>query len=169
MGLIIKASATWVSDNTILSSGTYGMESDTGHYKYGDGATAWNDLVYSSITSDFTRSFLNELQSIAYSAGTPIAAKSASYDMVYTDGIIQVTTGASDVIIKLPSPSVTGYTFNGVKMQRTYNVVKVDDGVGRVRLIPFSTEFIMGKTEQWLLDQYDNFTFYSNATDYFER
>lgn len=169
MGLIIKTGATWVSDNTILSSGTYGMESDTGHYKYGDGSTAWNDLVYSSIVGDFTRSFLNELQSTSFNAGTPIASKSASYDMLYTDGIIQVTTGASDVTIRLPRPSLMSYTFNGVTMQRTYNVVKLDDGIGRVRLIPFSTEKILGEDEQWLNSQYENLTFYTNGTNYFEK
>lgn len=169
MGLIIKPSATWISDNTILSSGAYGMEYETGHYKYGDGITAWNDLVYSSITGDFTRSFLNELQGIALNAGTPISSKSANYDMLYTDGIIQVTTGASDVIIKLPRPSLTGYTFNELTMQRIYQVVKVDDGIGRVKLIPFGSALILGETEQWLNSQYENLTFYTNGTNYFER
>jgi hypothetical protein len=145
------------------------MESDTGHYKYGDGVTAWNTLAYDSIISDFTRSYLNELQSIAYNAGTPSVAKSGNYDMSYADGIIEVTTGANEIIIKLPNPALCSYTFNGVKMLRIYQVVKVDSGAGRVKLIPFSTEKILGEDEQWLNVQYENLTFYTNGSNYFER
>lgn len=168
MGLIIKSKADWTSSNPTLKSTEYGMESDTGHVKKGDNTTAWVDLAYYELETDFTRIFLNELQSIVYNAGTPIADKSAAYDMVYTDGIIMVTTGASDVTIKLPRPSLTDYDFNGVTMQRIYQVVKKDSGAGRVKLIPFSG-LILGETEQYLVNQFDNFTFYSNGTDYFER
>jgi hypothetical protein len=101
--------------------------------------------------------------------GTPITSKDSSYTMLYTDGIIQVTTGANNVTIRLPDTSTTSYILDGVIMQRIYQVVKIDNGSGKVRLVPFSTEKILGETEQWLKSQYDNFTFYTNGSNYFER
>ena len=41
-----KTAAQWTSDNTILADGVLGFETDTGKYKIGDGATAWNSLSY---------------------------------------------------------------------------------------------------------------------------
>ena len=37
---------SWAAANPILLSGEMGIESDTGKYKVGDGASAWNDLSY---------------------------------------------------------------------------------------------------------------------------
>lgn len=39
--------AEWTAANPVLLDGEPGIESDTGALKYGDGATAWNDLDYS--------------------------------------------------------------------------------------------------------------------------
>lgn len=38
--------ANWVSNNPTLAAGELGFETDTGAYKLGDGATAWNSLSY---------------------------------------------------------------------------------------------------------------------------
>lgn len=38
--------ATWTSQNPTLAEGEIGLELDTGKFKWGDGATAWNDLAY---------------------------------------------------------------------------------------------------------------------------
>lgn len=43
---LVKTAAQWVSDNTVLASGQWGKESDSGKMKSGDGVTAWNSLVY---------------------------------------------------------------------------------------------------------------------------
>lgn len=40
--------AQWTSANPTLAAGELGAETDTGKYKLGDGATAWNSLAYSS-------------------------------------------------------------------------------------------------------------------------
>ena len=44
--------AQWVSANSILSSGEWGYETDTGRVKVGDGITAWNSLDYAAVTPD---------------------------------------------------------------------------------------------------------------------
>jgi hypothetical protein len=36
----------WTSENPVLSLAEQGFESDTGKWKWGDGATAWNSLAY---------------------------------------------------------------------------------------------------------------------------
>jgi hypothetical protein len=38
--------ANWQSNNPTLKNGELGFETDTGAYKFGDGATAWNSLGY---------------------------------------------------------------------------------------------------------------------------
>ena len=42
----IDTAASWESANPTLAAGELGIESDTNKIKIGDGATAWNDLVY---------------------------------------------------------------------------------------------------------------------------
>ena len=46
--------ANWASTNPILASGEMGFESDTNKFKFGDGVTAWNSLVY-AITAGTTQ------------------------------------------------------------------------------------------------------------------
>lgn len=43
------AAASWTSTNPTLSAGEWGLETDTGRYKLGDGITAWTSLKYSSL------------------------------------------------------------------------------------------------------------------------
>lgn len=43
--------AAWASANPVLLYGELGLELDTGKQKWGDGATAWNQLPYRCDTS----------------------------------------------------------------------------------------------------------------------
>ncbi len=42
----------WTSANTVLGSGEFGVETDTGQFKIGDGTTTWNSLPYFKDTID---------------------------------------------------------------------------------------------------------------------
>lgn len=42
----------WTSANTVLAAGEFGVETDTGQFKIGDGTTAWNSLPYFKDTID---------------------------------------------------------------------------------------------------------------------
>lgn len=42
----------WTSANTVLAAGEFGVETDTGQFKIGDGTTAWNTLPYFKDTID---------------------------------------------------------------------------------------------------------------------
>ncbi len=43
---VTGTAASFVTNNPTLSAGQYGVESDTGYLKIGDGVTAWNNLIY---------------------------------------------------------------------------------------------------------------------------
>ncbi len=43
--------ANWTAANTILKSGEFGIETDTGKLKVGNGSTAWNSLTYNVVTA----------------------------------------------------------------------------------------------------------------------
>ncbi len=43
--------AQWTSAATILAAGEFGVETDTGLFKIGDGTTAWGSLGYAAITT----------------------------------------------------------------------------------------------------------------------
>lgn len=53
-------SASWAALNPILGPGEQGFESDTGHFRIGDGLTHWNDLD-SFIPSSEILELVNEL------------------------------------------------------------------------------------------------------------
>ncbi len=51
--------ANWILTNPVLAGGEIGFETDTHKYKIGDGATAWNSIIYY---------YINELEA-CYMAG----------------------------------------------------------------------------------------------------
>jgi hypothetical protein len=53
------SSSQWTAENPVLAEGELGLELDTGLYKIGDGATAWNSLNYSELGGTFDALALN--------------------------------------------------------------------------------------------------------------
>jgi hypothetical protein len=47
-------SANWTAANSLLASGEMGLETDTSKFKFGDGVTPWNSLIY-AITAGTTQ------------------------------------------------------------------------------------------------------------------
>jgi hypothetical protein len=43
---VTGTAASFTSNNPTLAAGQYGIESDTGYLKIGNGVTAWNNLIY---------------------------------------------------------------------------------------------------------------------------
>lgn len=73
--IISKTKSQWTEDNTILANGDYGIESENGHYKVGDGVRAWNITPYSSMAGGLLASLttraidgLNSKQDLLVSA-----------------------------------------------------------------------------------------------------
>lgn len=69
-------SADWTSVNPILAQGEQGLELDTGKFKFGDGATAWNSLPY------------------AFSGFVPYVGPGPTYAFVY--GMAQANSAAAN-------------------------------------------------------------------------
>lgn len=91
MGLVIKTAATWISDNTVLSDGDLGVESDTGHYKLGDGATEWNSKAYYGLYS------YSQLQLILLQNGIELQNAGSGSLFLAADGTYKsVSGGVSD-------------------------------------------------------------------------
>ena len=55
--------ANWASANPTLTTGELGYETNTGKFKIGDNATAWNSLAY-SITAELSEGNLNDLKDV---------------------------------------------------------------------------------------------------------
>lgn len=109
--------ATWTTLNEILFAGEFGLETDTGKLKIGNGTTAWNDLDYmkagtpigaanagAGVTIDATNPDVPVLSVVVYEGGAGIDV---------TDGVITntragiVLTGVAADYASLPgSPSV---------------------------------------------------------------
>jgi len=78
--------ASWTSANPTLASGELGLETDTGFFKVGDGATAWASLDYSSgIPGE-------------WDSAQTIAAKTASYTLLTADAGALVTFDAAGAV-----------------------------------------------------------------------
>jgi hypothetical protein len=66
--------AEWIVANPVLKSGEFGLDTTTGKYKIGDGLTAWNSLLYSSILPNSDNLIGASGVGIVFSAitGTPV-------------------------------------------------------------------------------------------------
>jgi hypothetical protein len=93
MGLTIKTQAQWTSDNTVLSLNDIGVESDTGHYKIGDGATAWNSFAYYGIYS------YSQLQLILLQNGVELQSAGSGSLFLAADGTYKSVSGGGVSVV----------------------------------------------------------------------
>jgi hypothetical protein len=118
----------WASQNPVLLSGEWGLETDTRRMKQGDGTTAWNSLTYAFIfPTDFvagsgvtlTFGANNSTLTITSSGGGGGSSIDAEYiqDIIGLSGITGVsgiqttyndTTGLTTISLNNPSINVTG-------------------------------------------------------------
>ncbi|AXI83449.1 hypothetical protein FUT69_08425 [Xylella taiwanensis] len=113
--------ATWTARNECLLAGEFGLETDTGKLKIGDGSTAWNALDYMKagtpigtanagrgVTIDVTNPQVPVLSVLVYEAGPGIDI---------TDGVITntragiVLTGVVADYAHLPSTPTAGAAY----------------------------------------------------------
>jgi hypothetical protein len=65
--------AAWTAANPVLSPGEPGLETDTNLIKYGNGATAWNNLLYASVVPEAVTVSLLPMPGDPISLGSPDA------------------------------------------------------------------------------------------------
>ena len=107
--------SNWTSNNPTLAAGEWGLETDTGKFKIGDGSTAWNvPLAYSSLPSN--------VLSLAGGAMTGAITTNSTFDGVDVatrDGVLTSTTTTANAALPKAGGAMTGAittnsTFDGV-------------------------------------------------------
>lgn len=87
--------ASWTSTNPTLSAGEPGYETDTGKFKFGDGATAWASLAY------FDDTDASILKSLVDAKGDLIVATAA-------DTVARVAVGSNNQVLAADSAQSAG-------------------------------------------------------------
>lgn len=96
--------ATWTSVNPTLAAGEIGFETDTGKFKIGDGALAWNSLPYATDGSKLTGTIVASTAPASGITGTTLASNVTGSSLTsvgtigsgtWNGGIIQPTYGGT--------------------------------------------------------------------------
>lgn len=109
MALQIKfrhdSAANWTSTNPILALGEKGVETDTGQFKIGDGATAWNSLAYKGLTGPTQTAPYRSLGdgsdgNVTISSGTTTLVRDMYYNNLTMSGTGILNTSGFKIFIK---------------------------------------------------------------------
>lgn len=97
--------ATWTSVNPILSIGEIGAETDTGKIKIGNGATAWNSLVYAGTTGPAQTNAVRNLGdgsdgNVTISSGTTTLSRDMYYNNLTMSGTGILSINGYKVFVK---------------------------------------------------------------------
>lgn len=97
--------SAWTSANPVLALAEVGVETDTGQIKFGDGATAWNSLAYTSTTGPAQtiayRSFGDGSDgSVTVSSGTTTLSKDMYYNNLTLNGTGVINTNGYKIFVK---------------------------------------------------------------------
>jgi hypothetical protein len=86
--------AEWTSANPVLAAGEIGFETDTNKFKFGDGASAWNDIAHFSSSLDVLG------EGVPENLDTLVElANALNNDSNYADTVNQILSGKVDFII----------------------------------------------------------------------
>ena len=133
-------STAWTSANPMLGAGEFGLETDTGKIKVGDGTTLWNSLSY----------FLPALAAVATSGsyndlfGTPTLATVATTGS-YND-LTNVPGGSATIVF--PTQTIAGVYPTDAAVADIFDLT-----VNGVATIGNPTNPIDGKTLRWRIKQ----------------
>lgn len=85
--------ANWTSNNPTLSAGEIGVETDTGKFKVGDGATAWNSIAdyFMKIPAAVSSTELGYLDGVTSAIQTQINAKAPIASPTFTGTVSGIT------------------------------------------------------------------------------
>lgn len=126
--------ANWTSKNPVLGKGELGLEIDTGRFKFGDGATAWNDITrYGGI----------------------LITASAKNGYITIDGV--------DTLV-YTLPAATAAALGGIKSNTGTGAVTVDsNGNGSVASVAAAGKLTNGRTISLAGDASGSVTFDGSA------
>jgi hypothetical protein len=75
----------WTSANTVLAAGEFGVETDTGQFKIGDGTTGWNSLAYFKDTIDLNIDLKAPLASPTFTGNVTLPSTTSIGDVSGTE------------------------------------------------------------------------------------
>lgn len=102
--VIEKTAAVWTSDNTVLGSGVWGLETDTNLAKLGDGATAWNSLSYVSTGIQYESESIVTKTKLDFEAfRVPVSGSSVIFE-----------GGKTKIVLAASLPSAQRYEFSEI-------------------------------------------------------
>lgn len=99
-------STNWSSNNTTLSEGEFGVETDTLRFKIGDGSTAWNTLAYANGLAIGKLANGGTANTVVYIDNNGLTASSASFGFTAAGVVTADTFTASN-----SSDRLTGSTY----------------------------------------------------------
>ena len=87
----------WTSANTVLAAGEFGVETDTGQFKIGDGTTAWTSLPYFKDTIDLNIDAKAPLESPTFSGSVTLPINTtigevSSSELAVLNGLLASTS-----------------------------------------------------------------------------
>jgi hypothetical protein len=110
--------AQWTVANPTLAQGEMGVETDTGHFKIGNGVDEWEDLIYGGLQGAPGLS----LNTVSAQAGT-------TYSLVKSDAGTMVSfTNSSAVTVTVPTEASQVWTIGD-------GVVLLQNGSGQVSVV----------------------------------
>ncbi len=128
-----------VADSVVLSSGEFGLETDTGKFKIGDGSSIWNELSY-VLDDSFNSAVYAKLSGTqSISGSTTLAASTASTIPLLVDGAtsqsaklqswrvagVELGSVSSAGLLTVPNAVVSGtVTINGAVVDNNHAVTK---------------------------------------------
>jgi len=151
----------WTSANPTLAAGEWGLETDTGKVKIGDGTTAWNSEPYvgaGDVTLTGTQTLTNKtLTAPVITIAT--SAQTASYTLVLTDQskVVEISNASANTLTVPLNSSVAFPTGTTITILQT--------GAGQTTITPTGGVTINGTPGLKLRAQWSSATLIKRATD----
>lgn len=126
--------ASWTSTNPTLAAGEWGLETDTGKTKIGDGATAWASLPYASLSvtagTGISVSTASNVSTVTNTMATTIDAKGDLVAGTGADTFSRLAAGANGLFLTTDSAEATGLKWSTVPGTSTAGTAKISSGFG---------------------------------------
>jgi hypothetical protein len=151
----------WTSANPTLAAGEWGLETDTGKVKIGDGTTAWNSEPYigaGDVTLTGTQTLTNKtLTAPVITIAT--SAQTASYTLVLADqsDLVEISNASANTLTVPLNSSVAFPTGTTITILQT--------GAGQTTITPTGGVTINGTPGLKLRAQWSSATLIKRATD----
>lgn len=133
-------SASWTGSNPTLFAGEAGFETDTGKFKIGDGATAWNSLSYAALTpSQTTAQIASSSLPLSASANFLPIASSANYlPMTASANYLTISASANFYPLNILTNAQTGTSYT-LAASDSGRIIEMNNANPNLVIIPLNS------------------------------